>query len=207
LDGTSPKQAAQNWVGAHFVITGISNTYFPDVVGDADFSLQSAAPLTLDGEELVRIEFTARPKEWSTKARPKGTGWLPLRKGWIVFDPERYWVIRECHVELQNSPQGGSTGSMHGKFEYKEGRKGFPIVKRTVRKWDGGYQYTQEFDLTERDDVPESDFTLSAYGLPEPPEVQQPRARSWLYLWVGLAGMICLALGVGFRWRSKRASA
>jgi hypothetical protein len=165
----SPNEAVRNWVGSHLFIDGVAHAYLPDAIKDPDFSVRSAAPVVRDRRTLVRVEFSARPKPWTTRGHPNNTDWMPLRGGWIVFDPERYWVVRECHLQLQFGPgAGGSAVSMDGKFEYKEGREGFPIAKRAVRRWSNGTQYTEEFDLVEREDVPESEFTLSAFGLPEP---------------------------------------
>ncbi|HZT82686.1 MAG TPA: hypothetical protein VFA26_20825, partial [Gemmataceae bacterium] len=98
---------------------------------------------------------------------------------------------------------GSSTETVRGTFDYTESPKGFPILKSIVRTW-ADAKYTQEFDLTERNDVPDSEFTLSAFGLPEPAELQGKPSRVRWYLWAGVAGICCLALGAGFHWRSKR---
>jgi hypothetical protein len=129
---------------------------------------------------------------------------MPLLGGWIVFDPERYWVIRECHVDLRPH-RDDPLSTLDGTFEYKESRKGFPIPKRIVRKWPHA-TYLQEFDLMEQADLQDKEFTLSAFGLPEPAEMEGRSPTRW-YLWAAVAGMVCLALGVTFRWRSKQRAA
>jgi hypothetical protein len=206
--GYSPAGNVEFWLGMAHNIFGRENSLLPEVSKDGDFSVRSASPVLVDGQALVRVEFAARPKKWTTKSHPNETDWMPLRGGWLVFDPEKYWVIRECHVEFQNWGAGAAdVRLMDGKFEYKEGKKGFPVLKRIVRGFPlSGSRQTIEFDLSEKDDVPDSDFTLSAFGLPEPAELKTARPQAW-YIWAGLAGGVCLALGGGLRWMAKRRAA
>jgi hypothetical protein len=49
----------------------------------------------------------------------------------------------------------------------------------------------------------EGEFTLTAFGLPEPTWMVKKPMR-W-YLWVALAGIISLALAALFRWKARRA--
>jgi hypothetical protein len=198
----------QNWTGYPFLITGIACSYLPDLIEDADFSVQSATPVVRDRNTLVRVEFTTRPKLWRRKLHPNITDWMNLHGGWILFDPMRYWIIREFQVKVHTGrPQSddNSTSVTKGKFDYKEGQDGFPILTRIARQWEQ-YQVEniQEFQLIERDDVPESEFTLTAFGFPEPADLQTLRSGPRLYLWAGGAGILCLALGVVFRWRKPR---
>jgi hypothetical protein len=90
--------------------------------------------------------------------------------------------------------------------EYQETRDGFPIHKRLVlvsrvvrspEKSDD-YEKTYEFDFREGD-VPESDFTLAAFGLPEPLGMAIPKKSRW-YLWFIAGGVGCLLVGFFF-WR------
>ena len=53
---------------------------------------------------------------------------------------------------------------------------------------------TYDFDFREGE-VPESDFTLSAFGLPEPKGMALPKSSRW-YLWFIAGGVICLGVGV-----------
>jgi hypothetical protein len=55
-----------------------------------------------------------------------------------------------------------------------------------------------ELQTVERPDVPLEEFTLSAFGLPEPPGI--PVERSRLYLWIALAGIFCLGIAALIRW-------
>jgi len=57
----------------------------------------------------------------------------------------------------------------------------------------------REFNLKEAD-VPERDFTLSAFGLSEPGGVQRP--TRW-YLWAAILGIGCLIVAALFFWRTR----
>lgn len=53
--------------------------------------------------------------------------------------------------------------------------------------------------------VPESEFTLTAFGLPEPPEFQ-PKPTP-LYVWLLLAAGVCAVVAIGFRLLARRRAA
>jgi hypothetical protein len=86
-----------------------------------------------------------------------------------------------------------------GSYEYRDAGDGFPILQRIVCKYNNpakSYERddTYEFDLREAD-VPEDDFTLSAFGFKEPVGVKPPeRPRTWLWLLATAAGLAVLAV-------------
>jgi hypothetical protein len=53
------------------------------------------------------------------------------------------------------------------------------------------------------DHVPDTEFTLSAFGLPEPgsDSVQKPAP---LYLWILLSAAVCASLALGFWYLMRR---
>src|SRR5262249_42250879 len=88
-----------------------------------------------------------------------------------------------------------------------------PVPKRAVRQshfvLDDGdtnrQEYRIDFDLSvPRRLPPEDEFTLPAFGLPEPPGAGR-RTVLGTYLWVALAGVSCLTLGVVLQILRKRA--
>lgn len=169
------------------------------IVGDPGFTLKRVSPVTRDGRELARVEFSYRPKDLVR---------VPLRGGWVLYDPERFWVIKEYEVQMDwKRPQGAwAVATVTATYDYQEGDDRFPILKRIVRtekmpseRWET--QHTAEFDLTEAD-VPERDFTLPAFGFPEPPGAKKPPV-SW-YLWAAVAAVPCLGLAFLLRRLSRR---
>jgi hypothetical protein len=138
---------------------------------------------------------------------------MPLTGGWIIFDPNHFWIICECHLEQQVTPPqaGSSTGVSHAKFDYKYGRNDFPLITRISNRFEGTVQGTKmqvdtiyDFELVERDDVPDSEFTLSAFGFPEPFGLEASRSKRNWYLWAGGAGILLIVLAVLIRWRHTR---
>jgi hypothetical protein len=162
------------------------------------FSLKRITPEVRDGREWAKVEF-----EYRSQGNPK----VPSITGWVLYDPDHYWVIRAFDLQLSWAGVEGGSGTMAAAYDYQDAGDGFPILKRIVRRFNlpekaYGTDDTYEFDLREAD-VPESDFTLSAFGFPEPISAQRP--TRW-YLWATLAGGICLGLAALLRWRARRAA-
>jgi hypothetical protein len=155
-------------------------------------------------EDLVRLTFTYSPKDPEAER---------LRGGVVVLDPSREWTIRRGEVELAHDAPTKSMWKYAIQYEHKEGvnHHAIPVksdIKGTV--WENE-QITFETetkcvgDLHEREIIPEQEFTLSAYGLPEPTWAQRKPTR-W-YLWLGLVGILCVILGAAMAWYRKRQSA
>jgi hypothetical protein len=161
LSKASPAVAIQNWLSLAFNLEGTGFTRLPDLVPDPDFSVTSAARVVRDSTELVEVKFIAKPKRG-----PEGA-WRPVAGGWILFDPARYWVMREFEVDFLRSQDPKEPAErVTGTFAYADGNKKLPVPRRMLRKSSVGIQVTHVFDLIERDDVPDEEFTLSAFGLP-----------------------------------------
>jgi hypothetical protein len=184
-----------------------------DMIRDPDFVIKNVTAVVQEGQEGVRLEFSNRPKMTAprkVKANEIPGGWNPVGGGWVLLDPAHYWVIRayDVHTEWQDR----STGRMTATFSYKEGQNGLPILSRILGNYKGTTaqgsraetEDNHEYNLTERPDVPESEFMLTAFGLPEPPEV--PGRPRW-YLWAAAMGVLCLILAVLFRTLGRRTAA
>jgi hypothetical protein len=174
----------------------------PYLFDSPDFKVVNVAPEGVQSEELVRMTFTYSPKD---KAKER------LRGGWIVLDHNHDWVIRRGEIELVFDAKTKVKQTFVE--EYKEGSGHHPIptknsLKATVLE-DGRITYEYEgvgtSNLYEQQFVPESEFTLSAFGLPEPAWLKPKNKRSW-YLWAGLAGVLCLVSAGIVRWAKRRPS-
>jgi hypothetical protein len=172
----------------------------PQVFRSRGFKCVNVAPEPTTGEELVRLTFTFSPE-----------GKNRLTGGWLVLDPSHYWVIRRGEVDADLGDKKKGTAKWTVQHDYKEGSNHHPIITRKVLKgkgWeDGRLIFESDFsidayDLHERATIPESEFRLSAYGLPEPLWAQ-PKKTHW-YFWLGLAGILCLMLGATVAWLKKR---
>ena len=200
--GKSVRATVNEWLLSHFDIYDRS---LPSLVRQPTFKITQASQVPRGGRALVRVDFDC-PQPLSV--RP----FSPVQGGWIILDPERYWCLRECEVRCRwASPRGGTTtGTMKVIFEFQDEVNPFPILKRSVRtlkmdaKEDRDAEETFEFELREPNDLPsDEEFTLTAYGLPEPVGMPTP-GRSRAYLWFALAGAAALALGILFAWAVRR---
>lgn len=185
----------------------------PELMQDSAFSVTKVSLAdSAAGDGLVRIEFSNHPHSVTGlqfKQNDLPVEWNDLVEGWVLLDPTHYWVFREFHTIHEY--QSHNKGTSDAKFEYKIEPDGFPILTRIGFKYKGvdprgmqsDQQGTFDFDSTEQD-VPDSQFTLSAYGFPEPVGLDR---RIPLYLWIAMIGLLCLIGATMTRWWYRRGKA
>jgi hypothetical protein len=165
----------------------------PDVVQSPGFTLTSVTSERAGGNELVRMAFLLAPEDK-----------VLLRGGWVLLDPDRDWVIRKGELQLVDEAR-----AQHGKYtiqyDYKDGSGRHPIITKAVNRYLGederssGINHEERFqwEVDEHRSVPAREFSLSAYGLPEPFLTAPVRPR-W-HLWATGAAISCLLLGAFLR--------
>lgn len=62
----------------------------------------------------------------------------------------------------------------------------------------------QAHELEVNNNVPDSEFTLSAFGLPEPAGMEAVKKPVPMYLWILLAAAVCGVLAFAFRYLAER---
>jgi hypothetical protein len=171
----------------------------PELIQSKNFKVADVSTEPGNSEELVRLTFTYSPDDGKADR---------LRGGVVVLDPSRDWVIRRGEIDFD--PDVPKKGKYIVEYDYQDGLDHCPIMTKSRIKgtiWENdrvvyGNDTTVSGDVQERKFVPESEFTLSAFGLPEP-NWARPKQTAW-YLWLGLAGILCMILGVAFAWIKKR---
>jgi hypothetical protein len=122
------------------------------------------------------------------------------------FDPMRGWVCVGWTHDI-----GTGTRYLESHHEY-EGEGEYPPLKvievgERDHQDSKHYQFRWRIEFTRFErlggKLDESEFTLSAFGLPEPVGVEWERPVRW-YLWLMLAGVVCLVAGGVFYWISRR---
>lgn len=169
----------------------------PFTLLDEGFSIKKVAGVKQDGQDLVKIEFRYQP--------PKSADRRPLRGGWVLLDPSRFWTIRQFDVETQ---WGEKSGRHLATFTYRVSN-GFPMIEKIVNQPTIGevsaVEFVYDFDLHEGD-PPDSDFTLSAFGFPEPKGAPLPdKGMPWI-VWIAAVAVASLLLGTLLRRWLKKAS-
>ncbi|MBI1915383.1 MAG: hypothetical protein HYS12_11700 [Planctomycetes bacterium] len=217
LGGLSLRELIREQISGHFVAERHTLAY---LIRRPTFKVLRASAVTRDGRELVRIDFdNAHP--WVTpsersKFPKKYPPFDPVQSGSLLLDPDHSWCLAESEiVEEWMKPDNSGPFRRPVKYiyEYREGTDRFPILTRIVTQAKRnpelnvrGWEFLFEFDLRESPEPEDEEFTLTAYGLPEPVGMELPR-RSRAWLWFGLAAVAVLGVGFLFRRAARRRAA
>lgn len=170
------------------------------LIRDRAFKLANVSETSRNGRLVTRIDFT-----YSHPIRE--SDFYPIQSGTIYLDPTRYWCITEA--KLKGAWTNG-TGTIHETYEFRDGPDGFPIVTQVIHQLRHDSKRTAvksiiQTDFTIAPNVPTREFTLSAFGLPEPNGVVWERGPRY-YLWFGLGAGACVILMLLFRQLARRSA-
>jgi hypothetical protein len=191
-----------------------------------EFTLERAVPLTLNNKPLLKLFFSYRPAKLANHAK-KETSTNYLGEGWILVSPGEGWVMYQQEVSLISSRTSSPIEIWHMKVEYEDSDIGTPLPKRVeykvslktlkgeseVRRADGTILHdgdvtqitTFECDELHFEELPDSEFTLAAFGLPELGKPETPAARASNTVWYFLAAFVALVLAVALKYYASRA--
>jgi hypothetical protein len=169
----------------------------PDFVHRPTFHVLRTTPVSLDGTELVRVEFdNAHPiKEPERK-------FCPVQSGSMLLDPNRFWYVRSCEVRCKFA-DSDCTARVENQLADLSTK--YPVLKRQVVNQDFDspqqgrvtQQRATDYDLHEPSPLPpDDDFTLTAFGFPEPFDVPKKSVWTRWYVWTGIGGVLCLGAGL-----------
>jgi hypothetical protein len=171
--------------------TTVDNVRLADLVREPNFRVTGAKAIERDGAELIQIDF-------DNTHVPAAPLYILIQSGMLLLDPDRFWMLRGFDVR-DRSAQGEH--SSKGEYEVRSSSTKAPIPKRLVQVSKGLMKggrvmtITKEYDLSEVTTPPgEEEFTLSAFGLPEPQGVIWQKPSRW-YLWFIGVGVACLVIG------------
>ena len=207
-DGQPLQERIHHSVARHFEVDWLP---LSSVIRQPTFKVLRATAVNRDSRELVRIDFD--------NGHPLPTGknyagrYITLQSGSLLFDPDHYWCLAESRI-MRDSASGDDSGPFQRPnettYEYREGTGRFPILTRVVSrikpipaKKTSGSDGLSEYDLRESPEPEDEEFTLTAYGLPEPVGMELPR-RSRAWLWFSLGGVAVLAVGLVLRRIARR---
>ncbi len=184
----------------------LANAYpaqLPGLIRRSTFRVRQAKDVALNGRRVIQIEFECPEKAPSVEGA--------VRSGTLWLDPERSWCLCQSQVHCVYP---GNVSEALTQVEFRDDAATFPIPRRVVIKTDqmreaeGRIKTIGEFDCELREPgslPPDEDFTLTAFGLPEPEFISsRPTPTRW-WLWGSLAGGALLALGAIFGWLRQRA--
>ncbi len=169
------------------------------LVESGSLSIKRVNGVTSEGKDLVRVEFDCLVDD--STGRPK----YEVTEGFLVCDPAREWVLTEyggTYYRFVNK----TTSLLHAVLEYGDVIDGIPIATKTTRTMDlQDSDFRLESVLTAEiisRDVPEEEFYLSHYGLPEP-NFNRPWFGAWA--WYLIAGIGCLVISATILKRRRAA--
>ncbi len=133
-----------------------------------DVKLESVTTVQVDGVEMVRVEFADPPPDLPNR-HPIFESDQDL---YIICDPENGWAMREKGAKF-NYTEGGWRGTV---LYHPRADGGFPVPYKTSLDFvnDNGEvdtgaerRFTTIHEIS-RKPIPEEEFYLSHYGIPEP---------------------------------------
>lgn len=203
----SPFDAVYIHTSRHFNYGGTIR--LRQVVLDPSFKVTRIAREVEDGRELVRVEHI-----YNHVRHVASKDIHERRRGSLWLDPSRCWCIRRSKVSTEFTTRGERSSETERElvFETIDHSSGFPILKSiTENSKMFNYKNQQKSQVTKKtdyelevnDSVPNSEFTLAAFGLPEPGSdpVKKPIP---IYVWILVAAGVCAALALGFRYLAQR---
>ncbi len=151
------------------------------------------------GQDLVKVFFS-----FDSRVNEQNSNRIPSIEGWVVYDPHALWVIRQYDTKL-HWLAAKRAGHCTGTLTYRLGEDGFPFFKSARATYHSVgkanvFQYTYNMKAVE-DQSPASEFTLSAFGLPEPGK--RTHSRTW-FIAASLVGFCFLGLAGWMGWRARR---
>jgi hypothetical protein len=106
--------------------------------------------------------------------------------------------MKKCEYKFQSGPKSPVNDQI-ATYQYEKGEKGFPILKIIRLEYfdsKGKLERHEESVFTlSFADVPERDFTLTAFGLPEPVGVTWPKPTKW-WVWISLGAAFAVGIAL-----------
>lgn len=179
------------------VLIRLTTWRLPDLLERGSFRIISAAEITEQGQAYVIVKFdNSHPFE----EQP----FCPIQRGEVTLDPAHAWCIKRADFTSLFADDTWKETKME--TQYSEARDGFPLplIVRNIAKTKSGDgttgESTWEFKaerLMESSGHKPNDFTLSAFGLPEPPGFEK---RGWpISIWIALGGFVFVTAGLAIR--------
>lgn len=200
----SPIMATYPYNGLYCRWFVCGNVSLPDWISDDCFAITRIEP-TGEAARFIRVHFAHDSSKRSFQQDRAGH----IIGGFIDFDPSHHYIVMGYQYSIRSSV---SAGIERGNFTYDLTKK-VPVLKgkteeRPEFKGRGEtystketYSYIHENDV----EIPDEEFRLSYYGLPEPIGVEWTKPTpNWV--WLLFAAGACTVLAIGMRFAARRLS-
>src|SRR6266404_759195 len=98
------------------------------LISHPGFKVVRVTPIDKNGSTLAKVDIDFHPESENEVKYSR------MRKGWLLFDPQRYWLLMEYEG---SAVRDGGAGTTHGSYEYETGAGGLPILKRKLVTFKG----------------------------------------------------------------------
>jgi hypothetical protein len=177
--------------------------FLPEWSREETFAVQQVDWQERPSGRVAAVEFTY---QWPSGKTHTHAYWP--RSGTLFLRPDLCWAIAEFQVEMVDEADSAKR-EFHWsqKNELKE-LDGFPAVAAAVQQADslseGRTETTWTFTRFDRTELPESAFTLTAFGLPDVADSSGPtQLRLWMILVA--AGVASILIAIWARYRAQAA--
>jgi hypothetical protein len=210
------------FLDAPFTLVG---TEIRSHLSNSEFKLVRVEPVIRDGKRMLKLHFRYdRDVRAKMEANPSS---FFIDTAWILVSPEESWAMYQEEVQyvpigkapaatvrMMNVEYEGSTAGIPSpkKIEHRmsqkliNGQKEIKSKDGTIlRDGDVTSLATFEFDELHFEELPDSEFTLAAFGLPELGKSETPAARASTTVWYFLAAFVALLLAVALKYYASRA--
>lgn len=174
-----------------------------EMVRKSEFRIGSCRSVQREGNELVEVAFTYSKMDGK---------WKRNLNGKLFLDPNRYWCWRSGEVRAVSEGFSSGTLKFEGTQSANDGDS--PPLSRVWEsdgdwtsskgEWSNQQRIRYEATLNRPSRLPaDTDFTLSAFDLPEPFGVVWKK-QTPTYVWLLVAAGTCAVLAVGFRYLARK---
>lgn len=195
----------QGVIDAPLTIIG-PREFLPDLLVDRDFKVLKLSMVDLSGQQIMRVDFQNVPKvvpEAHSNGVKRYGGYITLVKGYVLLDPTRYYVLSGFAVECEFGKD--DRAHVEGKFSYEKHGSAVPLLKEVIRDYKSDNGATSRWVNTYKlSDSPANndEFTLSAFGLPEPATERSVPRTSW-HIWFIVAALGCIGMALALRYVAR----
>lgn len=178
----------------------IESVTLAELMRDPGFEVKDVRPVEHRNKKCVAMTFTYKAKGTTGIGdRSKPRLLMVMVGGRFVLDPARAWSIQTSEIEFIEG--------VSAKFsvEYGSDEQGVPVVKSAVSELlnpnnppkSRRHAMKVRLEHVTFRDCPTVDFTLTAFGLPEPEGIVWPSPSPW-WLWLSFASIGSVAMAFLF---------
>jgi hypothetical protein len=186
----------------------IGPSLITDLAIQPTFRVISARQVTIDGSELVQLDFT------NTHTLEQSVPFEPIQSGTVTLDPNHSWCVRAYESKAQYSNSTAVYRSKRIVIKESDTRR-FPLpvqIEKEGIHWETPASAETRNSIVAKYDIDDShapsneEFMISKYGIREPslPAKMSPFAKYGLILtaMIGL-GFVCLRFFI-YRYRKTK---